>query len=94
MTTDFTQQRVDADSLRPCTAVHLKTLRPMAAVGTRVALAAGEELTLSDEIDYQLLAEDALGNVELKMGGLCNEYGMPDLLQFWSVEDNVASATR
>lgn len=32
--------------------VHLKTLRPIAAEEARVALAAGEGLTLSDELDY------------------------------------------
>lgn len=69
--------------------VHLETLRPMAAEEARVALAAGEGLTLSDELDYPTPVEDASGNVALKIGCLRNDYGMPDLLQFWSVADNV-----
>lgn len=69
--------------------VHLETLRPMAAEEARVALAAGEGLTLSEELDYPTPVEDASGNVALSIGCLRNDYGMPDLLQFWSVADNV-----
>lgn len=68
--------------------VHLETLRPMVAEEASVALAAGEGLTLSDELDYPTPVEDASGNVALKIGCLRNDYGMPDLLQFWSVADN------
>lgn len=69
--------------------VHLETLRPMTSEEAWGSLAAGEGLTLSDELDYPTPVEDASENVALKIGCLRNDYGMPDLLQFWSVADNV-----
>lgn len=32
---------------------------------------------------------DASGNGELSIGAVRNDYGIPELLQFWSVADNI-----
>lgn len=69
--------------------VHLETQRPMGAEEAREALSTIESITLSDEGDFPTQVEDASGQAHLSIGCLRNDYGMPDLLQFWSVADNV-----
>ncbi len=69
--------------------VHLEALRPLSAEEARDELARAEYVQLSDEDDYPTQVEDASDNVQLKIGCLHNDYGIPELLQFWSVADNV-----
>lgn len=69
--------------------VHLEALRPLSADEARDVLNQAEDIELSDESDYPTQVEDASGNVQLSIGCLRNDYGVPELLQFWSVADNV-----
>ncbi|HEY0209811.1 aspartate-semialdehyde dehydrogenase [Acerihabitans sp.] len=69
--------------------VHLETQRPMGPEEARDALTAGESINVSEEGEYPTQVEDASGQAHLSVGCLRNDYGMPDLLQFWSVADNV-----
>lgn len=69
--------------------VHLEALRPLSAEEARDELARAEDVQLSDEDDYPTQVEDASDNVQLKIGCLRNDYDIPELLQFWSVADNV-----
>lgn len=69
--------------------VHLENLRPLSAEEARDELARAEDLRLSDEDDYPTQVQDASGNGELSVGCVRNDYGIPELLQFWSVADNI-----
>lgn len=69
--------------------VHLEALRPLSAEEARDELSRADDVQLSDEQDYPTQVEDASGNVQLNIGCLRNDYGVPELLQFWSVADNV-----
>lgn len=69
--------------------VHLETQRPMGVEEARAALEQGENIDLSPEDDFPTQVDDASGKVRLSIGCLQNDYGMPDLLRFWSVADNV-----
>lgn len=69
--------------------VHLETQRPMGPQEARDALTAGESINVSEEGEFPTQVEDASGQAHLSIGCLRNDYGMPDLLQFWSVADNV-----
>ncbi|ATO33910.1 USG-1 protein [Dickeya dianthicola] len=69
--------------------VHLEALRPLSADEARDVLAQAEDIALSEEDDYPTQVEDASGNVQLSIGCLRNDYGIPELLQFWSVADNI-----
>ncbi|TKI03846.1 aspartate-semialdehyde dehydrogenase [Martelella alba] len=69
--------------------VHLETQRPLGVEDARDLLNAGEWVSVSDEQDFPTQVEDASGQIQLGIGCLRADYGMPDLLQFWSVADNV-----
>ncbi|KAA8996973.1 aspartate-semialdehyde dehydrogenase [Affinibrenneria salicis] len=69
--------------------VHLEALRPLSAEEARDELARADDIELSDEQSYPTQVEDASGKVQLSIGCLRNDYGIPELLQFWSVADNV-----
>lgn len=69
--------------------VHLENLRPLSAEEARDELARAEDMRLSDEGDYPTQVQDASGNGELSVGCVRNDYGIPELLQFWSVADNI-----
>lgn len=69
--------------------VHLENLRPLSAEEARDELARAEDIRLSDEGDYPTPVQDASGNGELSVGCVRNDYGIPELLQFWSVADNI-----
>ncbi|MFC3396231.1 aspartate-semialdehyde dehydrogenase [Brenneria rubrifaciens] len=69
--------------------VHLEALRPLSAEEARNELLTVDEVQISDEQDYPTQVEDASGNVQLSIGCLRNDYGIPEQLQFWSVADNV-----
>ncbi len=47
-----------------------------------------EDIQVSEEGDYTQVTE-ASGNDQLSIGCVRNDYGIPEILQFWSVADNV-----
>lgn len=69
--------------------VHVEGLRPLSAEEARDELARADDILLSEEDDYPTQVGDASGNVQLSVGCLRNDYGVPELLQFWSVADNI-----
>ena len=69
--------------------VHIENLRPMSADEAREVLLQTEDIRLSDEDDYPTQVGDASGNDVLSLGCVRNDYGVPEMLQFWSVADNV-----
>lgn len=69
--------------------VHLESLRPLSAEEARDELSRADEIVLSEENEYPTQVTDASDNANLNVGCLRNDYGIPELLQFWSVADNV-----
>jgi len=69
--------------------VHLESLRPLSADEARAELAQADDIHLSEEDDYPTQVGDASGNEQLSIGCVRNDYGIPELLQFWSVADNI-----
>ncbi|SFN30549.1 Aspartate-semialdehyde dehydrogenase [Izhakiella capsodis] len=69
--------------------VHLESLRPLSASEARELLQRREAVALSEESDYPTQVTDASGNAKLSIGNIRNDYGMPELLQMWTVADNV-----
>ncbi|WP_312140970.1 aspartate-semialdehyde dehydrogenase [Pantoea septica] len=69
--------------------VHLESLRPLSADEARAELAQSVDINLSDEESYPTQVGDASGNEQLSIGCVRNDYGIPELLQFWSVADNI-----
>ncbi|MDT0177322.1 aspartate-semialdehyde dehydrogenase [Enterobacter sp. BRE11] len=69
--------------------VHLESLRPLSADEARAELAQVADINLSDEESYPTQVGDASGNEQLSIGCVRNDYGIPELLQFWSVADNI-----
>ncbi|WP_016595194.1 aspartate-semialdehyde dehydrogenase, partial [Yersinia pestis] len=64
--------------------VHLEALRPIAAEEARSELENCDDIQLSEEDDYPTQVSDALS-----IGCVRNDYGIPEVLQFWSVADNI-----
>ncbi|MBC8946266.1 MULTISPECIES: aspartate-semialdehyde dehydrogenase [Xenorhabdus] len=69
--------------------VNLETLRPIGIEEARGEFERLEEIQLSEEGDYPTQVTDASGADGLSIGCLRNDYGMPEMLQFWSVADNI-----
>lgn len=69
--------------------VHLEGLRPLSAEEARTELERIDDINLSEEDDFPTQVSDASGNANLSIGCLRNDYGIPEILQFWSVADNV-----
>lgn len=69
--------------------VHLESLRPLSAEEAQDVLARAEDVELSEASEYPTQVGDASGNAKLSVGNLRNDYGMPELLQLWSVADNI-----
>ncbi|MGO2158179.1 MAG: aspartate-semialdehyde dehydrogenase, partial [Serratia proteamaculans] len=69
--------------------VHLEALRPMSAEEARGELEQVDDIQLSEEDDYPTQVTEASGSDVLSVGCLRNDYGIPEILQFWSVADNV-----
>lgn len=69
--------------------VHIEGLRPISVEEAQEELANSEDIQLSEPNDYPTQVGDASGNPHLSIGCLRNDYGVPELLQFWSVADNV-----
>ncbi|MBS0974151.1 aspartate-semialdehyde dehydrogenase [Serratia rubidaea] len=70
-------------------AVQVEGLRPIDADEARAELQDAEDIQLSDEDDYPTQVTEASGSDVLSIGCLRNDYGIPQVLQFWSVADNV-----
>ncbi|WP_394516029.1 aspartate-semialdehyde dehydrogenase [Pantoea sp. SGAir0430] len=69
--------------------VYIENLRPLSAEEARDELARADDISLSDDGDYPTPVSDASGNEALSIGSVRNDYGIPELLQFWSVADNI-----
>ncbi|CNI08753.1 aspartate-semialdehyde dehydrogenase [Yersinia aldovae] len=69
--------------------VHLEALRPMSSDEARSELENCEDIQLSEEDDYPTQVSDASGSDVLSIGCVRNDYGIPEILQFWSVADNI-----
>ncbi|MBS0880332.1 aspartate-semialdehyde dehydrogenase [Pantoea sp. JGM49] len=69
--------------------VHVENLRPLSAEEARDELARADDINLSEDGEYPTPVSDASGNDALSIGNVRNDYGLPELLQFWSVADNV-----
>lgn len=69
--------------------VHIENLRPLSAEEARAELALAADIHLSEEDAVPTPVTDASGSDELSIGCVRNDYGIPELLQFWSVADNV-----
>lgn len=69
--------------------VHLETLRPVSSEEARDVFGRLDSIELSEVNDYPTQVGDASGNPLLSIGCVRNDYGSPDVVQFWSVADNV-----
>jgi len=69
--------------------VHIENLRPLSAEEARAELALASDIRLSEEDEVPTPVTDASGNGELSIGAVRNDDGIPELLQFWSVADNI-----
>lgn len=69
--------------------VHLEALRPIAAEEARGELENCDDIQLFEEDDYPTQVSDASGSDALSIGCVRNDYGIPEVLQFWSVADNI-----
>ncbi|MEM6049233.1 aspartate-semialdehyde dehydrogenase [Erwinia sp. P7711] len=69
--------------------VHIENLRPISSDEAREVLLQAEDIALSDEDNYPTQVGDASGSNHLSLGCVRNDYGIPEMLQFWSVADNV-----
>lgn len=69
--------------------VHLESLRPISVDEARGELESCEDIQLSEEDDYPTQVSDASGSDVLSIGCIRNDYGIPEVLQFWSVADNI-----
>lgn len=69
--------------------VHLEGLRPLSTQEAADALESADNIQVSESDDYPTQVGDATGNPHLSIGCLRNDYGIPELIQFWSVADNV-----
>jgi aspartate-semialdehyde dehydrogenase len=69
--------------------VHLEAVRPISADEARSELENCEDIQLFAEDDYPTQVSDASGSEVLSMGCVRNDYGIPEVLQFWSVADNI-----
>ncbi|BBG59317.1 aspartate-semialdehyde dehydrogenase [Providencia rustigianii] len=69
--------------------VHLETLRPVSAEEASEEFERFSDIQVSEEGDYPTQVTEASGNDALSIGCIRNDYGIPEVLQFWSVADNV-----
>jgi len=69
--------------------VHLESVQPLDVEQARQTLEQTADIQLSPQDDYPTQVNDASGSAGVSIGCLRSDYGMPELLQFWSVADNV-----
>lgn len=70
-------------------AVHFEGLRPLSVAEAQEQLMSSSDIQVSEVNDYPTQVGDASGNPHLSVGCLRSDYGIPELLQFWSVADNI-----
>ncbi|MFV9996716.1 MAG: aspartate-semialdehyde dehydrogenase [Arsenophonus endosymbiont of Dermacentor nuttalli] len=68
--------------------VHVETLRPMTVQEVCQEMAQCDDIQLVTDEDFPTQVTDASGNDRLSIGCIRNDYGAPDIIQFWSVADN------
>jgi aspartate-semialdehyde dehydrogenase len=69
--------------------VSFEALRPLAEDEARDAFIQADDVELSEADDFPTQVADASGQVQLSVGCVQNDYGIPSQIQFWSVADNV-----
>lgn len=69
--------------------VSFEALRPLAEEEARDAFEQAEDIELSAASEFPTQVADASGQVQLSVGCVQNDYGIPSQIQFWSVADNV-----
>lgn len=69
--------------------VSFEALRPLAEEEARDAFTQTDDVELSAANDFPTQVADASGQVQLSVGCVQNDYGIPSQIQFWSVADNV-----
>lgn len=69
--------------------VSFEAMRPLAEEEARDAFTQAEDVELSEASEYPTQVADASGQVQLSIGCVQNDYGIPSQIQFWSVADNV-----
>lgn len=69
--------------------IHFEGLRPLSIMEAQDELMRTDDIQVSEPNDYPTQVGDASGNPHVSIGCLRNDYGMPELLQFWSVADNI-----
>lgn len=69
--------------------VYLENLCPISVAVARDTLACANNIILSEENDYPTQVSDASSNGVLHIGCVCKDYGIPEMLKFWSVADNI-----
>lgn len=69
--------------------VSFEAMRPLAEEEAREAFEQSEEIALSAVSEFPTQVADASGQVQLSVGCVQNDYGIPSQIQFWSVADNV-----
>ncbi|WP_300000988.1 aspartate-semialdehyde dehydrogenase [uncultured Cedecea sp.] len=69
--------------------VSFEALRPLAEEEARDAFVQAEDIELSEASEFPTQVADASGQVQLSVGCVQNDYGIPSQIQFWSVADNV-----
>lgn len=68
--------------------VHVETLRPITVQEAWQEIAQFDDIQLVGEDDFPTQVTDASGSDQLSIGCMRNDYGAPEILQFWSVADN------
>lgn len=69
--------------------VHYEGLRPVSAEEAQEVLESSDLLMVARKGHYPTPVDDASNNGQLNVGCLRSDYGCPELLQFWSVADNI-----
>lgn len=69
--------------------VSFEALRPLAEEEARDAFTQADDVELSEAGEFPTQVADASGQVQLSVGCVQNDYGIPSQIQFWSVADNV-----
>lgn len=66
-------------------------MRPLAAGEARDVFTCSENIELSKGGEFSTQADDAFGSARLSISYVCDDYGMLEQTQLWSVADNVCS---
>ncbi|MGL4859311.1 MAG: aspartate-semialdehyde dehydrogenase [Enterobacteriaceae bacterium] len=69
--------------------VQLQGEQPLSASEARALWQQQSDIVVSEEDSYPTPVEDAAESYHLSIGCIGHDYGMPQMLQFWSVADNI-----